>query len=503
MLLKAMLLCAVTLLAPAADPEAKDAAAGSKESEAPALTVTEHSITVGGRPLEYRATAGVIRMKSEQGEHRADIFHVAYTLKGDQDPRERPVTFVFNGGPGSSSVWLHLGTAGPKRVLMADDAGMPPAPPYEMADNEFTWLVDTDLVFIDPVGTGYSRPAKDVKQTEFSGLEEDIESVGEFIRLWTTKNERWASPKFLAGESYGTTRAAGLAGHLQDRHGMYLNGVILVSSILSFQTARFDAGNDLPYVLFLPTYTATAHYHRRLPDDLQQRPLEDVLNEVETWALGEYMHALALGDDLPADRAAAIAQRLARYTGLSEEYVRSTNLRVNIMRFTKELMRDDRRTVGRLDSRYTGFDADAAGERFEHDPSMSAIMGVYTATLNDYVRRELEYENDLPYEILTGRVQPWSYSAHENRYVNVAETLRQAMSENQHLKALVAAGYFDLATPYFAAEYTVSHMRLDPAVKGNVRITHYPAGHMMYVERSSLERLRDDVRAFVEWATAE
>jgi carboxypeptidase C (cathepsin A) len=337
------------------------------------------------------------------------------------------------------------------------------------------------------------------KPGQFHGIEADVAWVGEFIRLFTTRMQRWASPKFLIGESYGTTRAAGLAGHLQDRHGLFLNGVMLVSSILNFQTARFGPGNDLPYILFLPTYTASAWYHNRLPDDLQV-DLPNTLAEVEAFALGEYTLALMQGDALPADTRAQIVSQLARFTGLSETYIERTNLRIDIMRFTKELLRDQRRSVGRLDSRFTGIDRDAAGEVHDHDPSLTMIMGPYTATFNDYVRRELQFESDLPYEILSGRVHPWSFDKYQNQYVDVGETLREAMTKNPRLLVHVANGYYDLATPYFATRYTFDHLGLEPELRGNISMSYYPAGHMMYVHQPSLAQLREALGEFIQTA---
>ena len=458
--------------------------------------VTEHSVTIGGTIVDYEARAGTILLTEEDGTEKADVFFVAYTQRGVEDPASRPVTFCFNGGPGSASVWLHLGAIGPRRVKMTDEGWALP-PPYRLVDNDQSWLDVTDLVFIDPVTTGYSRPAEDVDPAEFHGVDEDVEWVAEFIRLYTTRYERWASPKFLAGESYGTTRAAGLADHLQGRHGMYLNGIVLVSAILNFQTARFDVGNDLPYVLYLPTYTATAWYHGQLDEELQAN-LQATLNEVEHWTQMEYARALSLGDKLRGPDRKMVVDQLARYTGLSREYVEQANLRIKIGRFTKELLRDERRTVGRLDSRFKGIDLDAAGERYEYDPSYAAIQGPYTAALNHYVRTELGYENDLPYEILTGRVHPWDYGRRrQNRYLNVAETLRRAMTRNPHLKVYVACGYYDLATPYFAAEYTFDQLGLDPTLRENVTFGYFESGHMMYIRVPSLARLKADVAGFV------
>lgn len=477
------------------------------------IVTTRHTLTLGKREVRYTVTAGtmVLREESETGgegknafegdQPKAEIFFVAYTLDRDSTTpeaahrRNRPITFSFNGGPGSSSVWLHLGLLGPRRVEMGDAGALLP-PPYQLVDNEYTLLEVTDLVFIDPVTTGYSRAVEGENPKQFHNFDRDISSVGDFIRLYTTRYNRWVSPKFLIGESYGTTRSAGLSGYLQERYGMYLNGIMLVSSILNFQTARFTPGNDLPYILFLPTYTATAWYHGRLDKELQ-RDLRTTLDEVEAFALGEYTRALMLGDALPQAGYKSIVTKLARYTGLSPEYVRQTNLRIDIMRFTKELLRDERRTTGRLDSRFKGIDRDAAGETWEFDPSLAAITGPYTATLNDYVRTELDFESDLPYEILTSRVHPWGYESHQNQYINVAETLRKAMATNPHLKVLVANGYYDLATPYLATIYTFNHMELDESLRKNYEMKFYEAGHMMYVHMPSLAQLKNDLAAFV------
>jgi len=473
----------------------KDRPAKEKEEKP---CVTRHEITLGGKPFRYTATAGYMPMKDENGKLKANIFYVAYVKDGAS--ARRPVTYTFNGGPGSSSVWLHMGLVGPKRVVMADD-GQPLPPPYRLVDNEATWLAFTDAVFIDPVTTGYSRPAAGEKPEQFHGVEEDVQWVGDFIRLWTSRNGRWSSPKFLAGESYGTTRAAGLSGYLQERHGMYLNGIVLISTILNFQTADFNVGNDLPYVTFLPTYTTTAWYHKRLAPDLQAS-FQKAVEESKQFAANEYTLALMKGSRLAGAERQAIAQKLSRLTGLPAKFVEANDLRVTLPRFTKELLRDQRRTVGRLDSRFLGIDRDAGGERSDYDPSMAAIRGPYGATVNDYIHTELKYDNDLPYELLTGRVRPWNYGTAQNRYVNVGETLRDAMSQNQALKVFVGAGYYDFATPFFAAEYTFDHLGLDPALTKNITLEHYDAGHMMYIHKPSLIKLTADVSAFYAGAGA-
>lgn len=472
------------------------------------LSVTKHSVTIDGQEIHYTVTAGIIVLKEErerqgdkegewEGERpKATVFFVAYTRDDVQDASKRPLTFSFNGGPGSSSVWLHMGVLGPQRVLM-DEVGNPTPPPYQLVNNEYSLLDVSDLVFIDPVSTGYSRAAPGEKAKEFHEFKKDIESVGDFIRLYTSRYGRWLSPKFLIGESYGTTRAAGLSGYLQERHGMYLNGLMLVSSILDFATAEFGPGNDLPYLLFLPTYTATAHYHNRLPEELQGRPLTEVLREVETFVMREYALALLQGSSLPQEGRQETARKLARYTGLSEDYIERTDLRIDIFRFVKELLRDERRTVGRLDSRFKGIDRDAAGENFEYDPSYATIQGPYTATFNHYVREELGFKSDVPYEILKGLYQNWSYKTFENKYVNVAETLRKAITQNPYLRVHVASGYFDLATPYFATKYTLSHLGLDPSLQENISTSYYEAGHMMYVHIASLAKLKRELATFL------
>lgn len=465
---------------------------------------THHTVTIDGEPIGYTATAGTLLLRKEdgtpEGKERASVFYVAYTKEGVADAGRRPITFSFNGGPGSSSVWMHLGMLGPRIVQMNGDGSVPP-PPYKLKENAHSILDVTDLVFIDPVSTGYSRPVGEGNGGDFHGYDQDIESVGEVIRLLTTRMQRWSSPKFLIGESYGTTRASGLAGHLQMRHGLSLNGIMLVSSILNFQTARFVVGNDLPYILFLPTYTATAWYHKRLPEAMQSQPLRAVLDQVEAFALGEYATGLMKGANLPAEERAGIVEQLIRFTGLSADYIERTNLRINIFRFTKELLREERRTVGRLDSRFKGIDRDAVGEMFEYDPSYSAIQGLYTATLNDYVRRQLRFEVDIPYEILAGLYMKWDYGKYQNQYLNVGETLRQAMTQNPFMQIFVANGYYDLATPYFATEYTFTHLDLDPILQANIRMGYYEAGHMMYVHPPSLAQIKADLADFIRAAT--
>jgi carboxypeptidase C (cathepsin A) len=457
---------------------------------------TEHTIQLNGQTIKYTALAGTMVLKKEDGTPTASIFYIAYTKDDVADLSKRPLTFAFNGGPGSSSVWLHMGTLGPKRVVM-DPEGNPMPPPYKFTDNEYSLLDLTDLVFIDPVSTGYSRAVPDNTARDFHSLKGDLDSVAEFIRLYTTRNERWASPKFLAGESYGTTRAAALSGYLQDNLGMNLNGILLLSSVLNFGAISFDPGNDLPYALFLPTYTAAAWYHNKLPKDLQAAGLQKAIDESQRYAAGPYTNALFKGDSITAEERAAVVKNLARLTGLPPQYIDQSNLRVRADRFEKELLLDQRRTLGRYDSRLEGVDEDATASYPDFDPSYASVQGAFTAAFNQYVRTELKFDSDLPYEVLTSKVQPWSFQGYENRYVNVANTLRDAMIENGSLKVFVGMGYYDLATPFFSQEYTLDHMGLDPKLRDHISISYYQAGHMMYTHLKSLEKARQDLGKFM------
>ncbi len=501
------LVAATLLLAPGTLAQPPDKPKSEEKPPRPP-SVTRHEVAIAGQTVPYLAVADTLPLLDDKQKTKASVFYVAYSRLADgtgpladrktvasATPGARPITFAFNGGPGSSSVWLHMGALGPRRVKMANPEGLPPVPPGEVIANEQSWLDFTDLVFIDPVSTGYSRAAEGEDAKQFHGLDEDVKWMGEFIRLYLVRSQRWASPKYLAGESYGTTRAAGLSGELQSRHGIHLNGIVLISPILNFLTTGFDHGNDLPYVLFLPTYAATARYHGKVADTVAA-DVKSAVRVATEFARGEYASALMLGDRLPPDTRAAVVKRLSELTGLSRDFIERSNLRVPIWAFTKELLRDRRLTVGRLDSRYKGRDVNAAGERTEYDPSYAAIQGVYTAGLNAYVRGELAYESDINYEILTGNVRPWNYAPNTNRYVNVAETLRNAMSQNPGLRVLSCSGYFDLATPVHAMDYTISHMHLEPDIRKNIFQAFYESGHMMYVREHDLAQLRTDAARF-------
>lgn len=458
---------------------------------------TTHTITIGGEDIHYKATAGTMILKDSEGKSKASVFYIAYTKEGVENTAERPVTFCFNGGPGSSAIWLHLGVFGPKRVELSEEGYA--VPPYRVIDNQYSILDRTDLVFIDPVSTGYSRAAPGEDPKQFHGVEEDIKSVAEFIRLYTTRNKRWGSPKYLAGESYGTTRAAGLAGHLHDHHRMYLDGVILLSSVLNFQTL-YDGnrGNDIPYMLYLPSYTAAAWYHKKLPQELLQKPLQKVLAEVEQFVIDDYSQALLKGRRLSDDEKSKVTEKLAYYTGLSEKYITRTNLRINIHRFCRELLRDEERTIGRFDSRYKGIEADGVGEYSRHDASADAIFGGFAAAFNQYISKDLKWEKDEPYKVLSREVWPWDFGKTKNEYLNVSETLREVMTRNPRLKVFIASGYYDLATPYFATEYTVDHLGLDPSLDDHIKIHYYDGGHMMYTHRPSLIKLKQDLNHYLK-----
>jgi carboxypeptidase C (cathepsin A) len=478
--------------------------AGKPEPEDRIVT-TRHSLRVRGKELKYTATVGTVVLREEVDKEghkaKAEMFFIAFTRDGVRNLAKRPVTFSFNGGPGSSSVWMLLGLLGPRRVPLAANDNERIAPPFQLSDNEYTLLEETDLVFIDPVGTGYSRPLSGEQSdpNEFFSFRRDLESVGEFIRLYTSRNRRWSSPKFRIGESYGTTRAAGLSGHLQDRHGLFLNGVMLVSAVLNFQTLLFREGNDLPYVLYLPSYAITARYHGKLARKYRQMAEPKFIAEVREFAESDYNLALMKGDRLDGPEREEIVQRLVDYTGLDEQYIRGSNLRIPIMRFVKEILRSDGKCVGRFDSRITGTDKDDVSENFERDPSFDIVQGVYSACLNDFVRSELEFESDLPYEILSFKILPrWRYDDFQNSYVNTAEILRGAMMKNPHMKVFVANGLYDLATPFFATEYTVDHLGLRGDVRNNIQLGYYDAGHMMYVNRECLASLSGDLKRFIK-----
>jgi len=461
-----------------------------KPKERPAVpeeksAVTHHSARIGGQAINYTATAATYNIKADDGTVKATMFYVAYVKDGVADPAKRPVSFVYNGGPGSASLFTHMGM-GPKRVVLtADGHGMPA--PYTIVDNEDSFLDATDLVFIDAISTGYSRPAAGEAPAQFHGIIEDANWFADFIYQYITRNERWASPKFLIGESYGTTRSAELAGVIQERHQIYMSGVALLSSV-----AFSNWGADNRTIFFLPTYTTTAWYHHLLPSDLQSLSVDQVAQKAREFAHGEYAQALEKGDQLSSDERQKIVADLARFTGLSTKFIEEANLRVTPFRWFKELERDKRRTIGRLDSRFEGMDVDAAGERNEYDPSEASYEGAFVATFHDYIRRELKWDSDAYYTV-TANVRPWDQTGN----TEVAEVLRAAMTQQTYLKVLVLCGYYDVATPFNGIENTFAHMNLEPPVRKNVSFEYYEGGHMMYIDEKAHHKLHKDIDDFI------
>ncbi|MGD2100627.1 MAG: peptidase S10 [Acidimicrobiia bacterium] len=454
----------------------------------------------GGEEVPYTVTAATHVF--ETGGEKVSFFYMAYT-KDEADPATRPILFCFNGGPGSSTVWLNLGLFGPKRMEF-DEEGFKLGMQGRLIDNEYSILDVADVVCIDAMGTGFSRTAEKGEEKKFHHFKKDIEAFSEFIVHYLNRNGRWASPKYLSGESYGTLRGAGIAHELFENHNVEFNGIVFISVILNYQTSAIGEnmlvhpGNDLPFALYLPTYAATAHYHGMVAEEYREMPLRDFLDEVEDFALGEYWTALAKGDTLDDASRKAVMDRLHAYTGLGNQFLDQYDLRIHIMRFCKELLRDRKRTVGRLDSRYVGIDHPGASTSLESDPSGDATRGVAASALNQYLRNEIGFESDDVYNVLSMDVwKNWDYEDFKGRYVDTSEKLRELLSRSRGTRVMVANGYYDLATPHFATEYTFSHMGLDPDVRGNVQMEYYDAGHMMYVRRASLEKLATDIRTFV------
>jgi carboxypeptidase C (cathepsin A) len=489
-----------------------------REKSAPAPTekavTTSHSVQIGGRSIAYKATVGTLTIRNDKGEPDASVFYVAYTADGVKDADRRPVTFLYNGGPGSSSIWLHLGSFGPMRIETASPDATPPAP-YHLIPNADSLLDKTDLVFIDAIGTGYSKglpTAKDKKDEKdkdanpdkrFWGTDEDIDAFGRFVQRYITVNNRWNSPKFLFGESYGTPRSAGLVKWLQD-NGIACNGVVLLSSILNY--AEHLPGLDINYVNYLPSYAAIAWYHDKLPN--KPATLEPFLTQVRDFARGDYQVALSKGAALPDTERDAIAEKLHMYTGLSVAYIKEANLRVNPSRFRKELLRDEGHTLGRYDARFEGVDEDAAGENPETDPSDTGIAGAFTAAFNEYLVRDLHYTSDVPYKVGSSAIRSWDWK-HKVPGSGWMSTvplpimvgdLGAAMRENPHLKVLSANGWFDLATPFFATEYDLAHLGIDAKLRQNVTIDYYPSGHMVYLNVDALKQFKADLAKFYDSA---
>ncbi|HEY8683143.1 MAG TPA: peptidase S10 [Rhodanobacter sp.] len=509
-----LLLAGTFALAPLMPSHADEAAAAGKASpeqhhgthddaKPPATentTRTQHSVSIGGHTIKYTATAGTLIIRDDKNQPQASVFYVAYTVDTGK-PEKRPLTFLYNGGPGSSSMWLHMGSFAPVRIETASPAATAP-PPYHLVPNSDSLLDKTDLVFIDAVGAGYSRPLGKATGKDFWGVDQDISAFTRAIQRYVSVNQRWNSPKFLYGESYGTTRSAALVDALQDK-GMTFNGVILMSSILNYGVRI--PGYDEVYIGYLPSYAAAAWYHNKIPN--KPADLKSYLDQVRAWASGPYAAALAQGQNLPAAQLDAVAQQLAAYTGLSVAYVKEANLRVDPSRFRKELLRDQRLTLGRYDSRFTGTDPDAAGENPDYDASDTGISGAFVGAFHNYMDQQLNYHSDLDYRPTYGEINKnwdWKHKAAGVRrplpLAYVAGDLAHAMRTNPNLKVLSVNGYYDFATPFFITEYDLAHMNLDPSLRDNLQFVYYPSGHMIYLNTDALKQLKTDLSRFYDHA---
>ncbi|HVJ54898.1 MAG TPA: peptidase S10 [Aliidongia sp.] len=476
------------------------AAPAPAEIPEPGRYVTNHRGTFNGRQIDYTAIGADLYLLDPAGKPRATIFSYSYLMDEPGDPSTRPVTFLFNGGPGSASLWVHMGAFGPKRVIVPGDGTAAGAGPYKVVHNPLCLLDATDLVFIDPIGTGYSRPLGETKAEDFFGVDADAEAIGEFITQWLTLHRRWASPRFMGGESYGTTRSVAVAGKLHGGlNGVAFNGLALISVILDFHTARFEKGNILPDVSYLPTYAVTALYHGRIKAPSDQAAFID---EVRHFAIEEYATALLAGSRLAPAKRRQVLRKLARYTGLSETWLDRTNLRIDPGRFRKELLRDKGVTVGRLDTRYLGQDFDDAGEMPDDDPAGHMIAGAYTGAVNDYLTRELKIDHGRPYQIFNrDALEKWKWHGAKKDggpswpgYVNVAPELGRLQRELPDMKVWMANGLYDLATAFFAVENTIANNGIDAS---RIAMTYYQSGHMMYVHEPSLESLLADFRTLL------
>jgi carboxypeptidase C (cathepsin A) len=485
---------------------------GEDQKEAPKETpippeksfVTHHELNLSGKSLKYTATAGTLLIRDEEDKPYGSMFYVAYTLDG-ADPSTRPVSFLYNGGPGAATLWLHMGSFSPVRIE-TDSPKATAGPPFKLVPNQYSLLDKTDMVFIDAPLTGYSRTVGKGQPKDFTGVDQDLKAFDRFIARYISVNQRWNSPKFLIGESYGTTRSAGLS-DLLGNDGIQLNGIVLISSILNY--AIRSPGYDTVYIINVPSYAAAAWYYNKV-----QNKTPDVatwVQQAREFASGPYAQALFQGDRLPAAQLDTVAKEMSRLTGLSVDYIKEANLRVSPTRFRKEVLRNDRKTLGRYDMRFEGEDVDAAGENPSYDPSDTGITGAYVATIHDYLERELKYDSTETYRPSAGNIGQWDWHhrppgggpgqmrAQELPYV--AGDLGAAIRKNPHLRVFSANGYFDLATPFFGTEFDLDHMNLEPALRGNVQFGYYPSGHMIYLNVDALHKLRDDLEGFIDKAS--
>lgn len=491
--------------------EAKGAEAKSAEAKAPAATsepkeessVTDHTIKIGNETVPYKATAATILIKDDKGEPTASIFYIAYTRSDVKDMSTRPLAFLYNGGPGSSSIWIHMGAYGPRRVVTTDAGATPPAP-YKLVDNQYSLIDKCDEVFIDPVGTGFSHAVGKAQNKDFWGVDSDVRSLAQFINTYVSRNNRWNSPKFLIGESYGTFRSVALGNYLQSNDGMYLNGIVLMSNVLDLGTISFYPGEDLTYELYVPSYAATACYHKVItcPADL-----DGFLQQARQFAAGEYTDALMKGDAISDSEKAAVAKKLSQFTGLSEDYIMKDDLRVNLPQFMAELQRSRGLDTGRLDARFSGYSEDPLSEYAFHDPQSDALSGAFTAVFNDYVRQELKFGQEQHYNVAAqfkGAQWDWKHGGGGYGFPgapNVEPDLVEALITNPDLKVEVENGLYDLATPFFETEYEMEHLGLPKKLQGNITLKYYDAGHMMYVRPADLAKLSGNVHSFIESAS--
>ncbi len=484
--------------------EEKAAAEASEKKGKPTAeqSVTQHNVVIGGVTVNYTATAGTLILRNEKDEPRASVGYTAYTRRDVADLSRRPITFAYNGGPGSSSIWLHMGALGPRRIVTSDAAATLPAP-YKVVDNAESPLDKTDLVLIDPVGTGFSLPVGEAKDKDFWGVDQDIEAVSQFIKQYVTENGRWNSPKYLLGESYGTTRSAGVVDYLQSRENMAFNGVILVSVALDIESLFPWSGNDRPYALFLPSFAACAWYHKVLPSP--PASLDALLAETRAYALGPYSDALMKGDALSDAEEKTVAEKLHQYTGLSVDYIEKARLRITESQFSQELLREHHVTIGRLDARFTGVTFDLLGENAEYDPQSAAISAAFTAAFLDYLHKDLKFGDGKTYVVTSTKAFPawdWKHKFGNGFFpqpvANTGVDMAHALGYNPNLRLLVLNGIYDMATPMLATEYMMSHLNLEKSLRDHVELKYYPAGHMMYINEPSLKSFKADVAAFID-----